>query len=65
LTEDEKQELEEENYAPVPYYEDSNEDAALIDHRAAEGGDDNFSPAVRALLKSWVCLLLIDIEFRT
>ncbi|GAA5916746.1 DNA helicase [Sporobolomyces salmoneus] len=51
LSEEEKETLDQDQYAPTPYHE--KDTAPELEHRPAEeNGEDNFSPAVRALLKS-------------
>ncbi|GAA5980280.1 hypothetical protein JCM5350_000898 [Sporobolomyces pararoseus] len=51
LSEEEKESLEQDQYAPTPYHE--LDTTPHLDHRPAEeNGEDNFSPAVRALMKS-------------
>ncbi|GAA5928913.1 DNA helicase [Sporobolomyces koalae] len=51
LSTEEKEANEAEQYAPTPYHEIDS--VPELEHRPAEGnGEDNFSPAVRALLKS-------------
>ncbi|GAA5891317.1 hypothetical protein JCM5296_006897 [Sporobolomyces johnsonii] len=48
LSDDDKQELDDEQYAPTPYFEEEEE----LSNKPDEDGEDNFSPAVRALLSS-------------
>ncbi|GAA5960705.1 hypothetical protein JCM3765_007297 [Sporobolomyces pararoseus] len=51
LSEEEKESLDQDQYAPTPYQEVDT--APHLDHRPAEeNGEDNFSPTVRALMKS-------------
>ncbi|GAA6002475.1 hypothetical protein JCM10207_001141 [Rhodosporidiobolus poonsookiae] len=50
LSDEAKRAQDEEEYAPTPYHEDGDE--PVVDHSAAADGDDNYSPAVRALLAS-------------
>jgi hypothetical protein len=51
LSEEEKEILDQNQYAPTPYHEADT--APELDHRPAEeNGEDNFSPAVRALMKT-------------
>ncbi|GAA5901538.1 hypothetical protein JCM6882_006307 [Rhodosporidiobolus microsporus] len=49
LSDEEKQERSDEEFAPTPYHEGDDEP---VEHAPAQDGDDNLSPAVRALLAS-------------
>ncbi|GAA6010780.1 hypothetical protein JCM11491_002942 [Sporobolomyces phaffii] len=58
LSHDEQDALDHDQYAPTPYHEV--DQVAELEHRPADdNGEDNFSPAVRALLKSCAALLLM------
>jgi hypothetical protein len=52
LSEYEKRDRNDEEFAPTPYHE-GDEDPP-VDHSASLDGDDNYSPAVRALMASCV-----------
>ncbi|GAA6027355.1 hypothetical protein JCM8097_002622 [Rhodosporidiobolus ruineniae] len=49
ISDEEKRERDDEEFAPTPYHEGEPE---VVSHAAADDGDDNYSPAVRALLAS-------------
>ncbi|BGP16056.1 hypothetical protein JCM10213_006808 [Rhodosporidiobolus nylandii] len=49
LSDEEKREQDDDEFAPAPYHEGEDEP---MNHAAADDGDDNYSPAVRALLAS-------------
>lgn len=58
MTDNERQEQADEQFAPAPYFEDDSE-AGMKDSVAYnEDAEDNLSPAVRALMASCVFLSL-------